>query len=383
MRVVTIENSRLFQQLLPEELRALRFVSQERDFPPGQEIFSDGDIGDGLYVVKNGLVEISSRVGSNQAWVVMAKLGPGDFFGEMAVLEFKSRSGRAIAVEQTRAYFVPRLEMLSFVERSPVLAMTLLREISNRLRAFSQQYVSAVVQTERLTLLGRFAQSIIHDLKNPLSIIGLSAELADTCHTEGADRQKALTMVRRQVERINDMVGDVLDFTRGETDSAELCPMPYGEFLRQVARDAHEDAVLKSVEIIAEEPLPGEFVALMPRRLSRVLANLFHNAIDFMPEGGRIFVRAHSTDREVITEVEDTGPGIAPEVARLLFQPFATHGKRHGTGLGLSICRRTLEDHGGWIQSISQPGRGALFKFGLPIWKSADPAKLPGFENGR
>lgn len=376
--MVTLESSRLFQQLAPEELKALRFVTQERSFPPKQIIFSEGDVGDGLYVVKSGQVEISSKVAADGGWVSMTKLGPGDFFGEMAVLDYKRRSGRAVAVEATTSYFIPRLEILTFIERSPVLAMTLLREISNRLRAFSQQHVRAVVQAERLTLLGRFAQSIIHDLKNPLSIIGLSAELAATERTPAENRKQALSVVRRQVERINDMVGDVLDFTRGDAPQPAVSPLPYGEFIRQVVADARAESALKSVSLTLREPLPSSLVALSPKRMSRVFMNLFHNAIDFMPEGGEIFVRATSSEKEVVTEVEDTGPGISPEVAQTLFEPFATHGKAHGTGLGLSICRKTLQDHGGWIQSVAKPGHGAMFRFGLPLW-----AATPGAKSGR
>jgi two-component system sensor histidine kinase DctS len=86
-----------------------------------------------------------------------------------------------------------------------------------------------------------------------------------------------------------------------------------------------------------------------------------------MPEGGKIVLRFHATGTELVTEVEDAGRGIAPEIAGQLFQAFATHGKSHGTGLGLSICKRIIEDHQGWIAARNQPGRGAVFSFGLPL----------------
>jgi signal transduction histidine kinase len=64
-----------------------------------------------------------------------------------------------------------------------------------------------------------------------------------------------------------------------------------------------------------------------------------------MPGGGKILLRFRHDEKEVVTEAEDTGPGIAPEIADRLFQPFATHGKSHGTGLGLSICKKIVGDH--------------------------------------
>jgi len=69
----------------------------------------------------------------------------------------------------------------------------------------------------------------------------------------------------------------------------------------------------------------------------------------------------------VVTELADTGPGIAPEIADRLFDAFVTHGKEYGTGLGLSICKKIIEDHGGRIWARNEPGGGAVFAFSLPV----------------
>ena len=100
--------------------------------------------------------------------------------------------------------------------------------------------------------------------------------------------------------------------------------------------------------------------------MGRAIFNLINNAIDMMPEGGKITLRFAVDEEEVTTEIEDTGPGIAPEIASRLFEPFATHGKQKGTGLGLSICKRIIDDHQGRIFARSEPGRGAIFSFSLP-----------------
>jgi two-component system, NtrC family, sensor kinase len=110
-------------------------------------------------------------------------------------------------------------------------------------------------------------------------------------------------------------------------------------------------------------------VLLDPKRLRRVFYNLAHNATDAMPQGGRITLRAYSKPGEVVTEVEDTGEGIAPEIEGRMFEAFATHGKAHGTGLGLSICKRIIEDHRGWISAGKGQAGGAVFSFGLPLAK--------------
>ena len=88
-----------------------------------------------------------------------------------------------------------------------------------------------------------------------------------------------------------------------------------------------------------------------------------------MPHGGTVRLRFQQTDKQVITEIEDTGGGVAPEIVPRLFEAFATYGRAQGTGLGLSICRKIVEDHSGKISSRIEPGRGAIFTFSLPLHK--------------
>ena len=86
-----------------------------------------------------------------------------------------------------------------------------------------------------------------------------------------------------------------------------------------------------------------------------------------MAGGGAVRLRFSQEGQEVITELEDTGKGIAPQVMDRLFQAFATHGKANGTGLGLSICKKIVEDHHGRIYGRNVPNGGALFGFTLPV----------------
>ena len=363
--MVALEASRLFSQLSTAELSALRHVARERTFSAGQEIFKEGDNGDGVYVVREGQVEISGLV-DQKVRLVFSQIGPGDIFGEMAVIETKPRSACAVAKVDTTVYFIPRADMLTLVEHSPALALALLQEVSRRLREFNRHYLLEVVQTERLAIVGRFARSIVHDLKNPLNIIGLTADLAGMDRVTPEFRQQASSRIRKQVERINDLIGEILDFTQGPQTDFVLAPSDYGAFVTHLLEELRPEAGLKSVTVELENPPPSVELSIHPKRLRRVFFNLVHNATDAMPEGGKIVLRFQATEKEVVTEVEDSGNGIAPEIADQLFHPFATHGKAHGTGLGLSICKRIIEDHQGWISARNQPGGGAVFSFGLP-----------------
>jgi signal transduction histidine kinase len=364
--MVTLEESKPFRQIAPKDMAPLRQAACERVFAAGQEIFKEGDEGDGVYVVKEGRVEISVRVGQEERRV-FSQIGPGEFFGEMAVLEDKPRSACATAREQTVVDFIPRAAMLEFVGRSPALALSLLREISRRLRELDRQYLREVLQAERLAVVGRFARSIVHDLKNPLHVIGLTAEMAGMSRATPEQRDRAVASIRKQVDRINDLVGEILDFTQGTSQELALPLVDYAGFVQEVLDEIRPEVAVKSTTLELEHPPPAVLLPLNPKRLRRVFHNLTQNATDAMADGGRILLRFEAKPQEVVTEIEDTGPGIAPEIAGQLFEPFASYGKARGTGLGLSICRKILEDHHGWITSRIEPGRGAIFAFGLPM----------------
>ena len=363
-----LEAIALFRNLSPGDLPALRLITQERHFAAGSEIFRAGAPGDGVYFVKDGRVEISGPVGGEKRRV-LCQFGPGEIFGEMAVIEELPRSATAMALAETQVYFIPRGPMRSLIERSPALAFSLLQLISHRLREFNQLHLRELVQAESLAIIGRFAQSIVHDLKNPLSIISLSSEVFDLPGISQAVRSKSQLRIRKQVERIDDMVSDILIFTQRSKQEAQPVPADYRTFLQALIPDLRAESELKGVQIELPADPPARRVRLDARRLSRIFYNLCNNARDFMPDGGKIFLRFSAGENEIITEIEDTGPGIAPEIAGKLFQPFATHGKARGTGLGLTICKNIVEDHGGRIWVRNEPGHGAIFCFALPLVK--------------
>jgi signal transduction histidine kinase len=368
--MVTLEASKPFRNLSRGELNALQQIAQKKTFAAGTDIFREGDNGDGVYVVKDGLVDISVGVAQGTRRV-FAQVGPGEMFGEMAVLEMKPRSATATAVRASTVYFIPRDELLVMVEHSPTLALELLREISQRLRVFDRRYLEEILQAERLAVVGRFARSIVHDLKNPLNIIGLTAELASTPDAAPEFRRKSATTIRKQVDRISELIGEILDFTQGTRADYVLASADYGAFVEQLLEEIRPEVELKGARLELEGPPPSVKLPLDPLRLRRVFQNLIHNATDAMPDGGKILVRLRLAEAELVTEIGDTGPGIAPEIAGKLFEVFATYGKAHGTGLGLSICRKIIEDHHGRIWARNQPAGGAMFSFALPVPKES------------
>lgn len=359
---------KLFAGMLGEELRALRQAGQIRTFRTGDTIFFAGDPGDGFYLVESGCVQISAVVANNEPRI-LAVIGPRELFGEMAVIDDAPRSATARAEIDTTTSFLSRDQLPELLERHPRLALNLFREVSSRLRALNQKYVDEIIPAERLATIGRFAGTIVHDFKNPLQVIGLAAELACSERTAPPMRLRAQNRIALQIERMTHMLQELIEFTKPSGQRPLLVPANFARYMNALAEEIRTEIAERGVKLELGNPPPEADVLIQPQRLSRLFYNLLNNAVDEMPDGGKIFLRFAVEEGAVRVEVEDTGRGIAPEIAESLFLPFATHGKTHGTGLGLTICKRIVEDHGGKIWIRSEPGKGATFCFTLPLAK--------------
>ena len=364
--MLPLESCKLFASLSPDEMASLKGAMHQKTFSGGTEIFKEGDAGDALYVVASGRVQISAVMADGERQV-LSRVPPGEVFGELAVIDNQPRSATAVAEVDTTLYVIPREQMISMLTRSPQFSFSMMREITQRLREFNRQYIRQVLQAERMAVVGRFASSIVHDLRNPLTIIGIAADMACESGSTEESRGIAQTRIRKQIDRISNMVSDILEFTRGGGAQPELAVTEYAEFVRPVMEDISREIAQKGVTVEFATPVPLVNVPINPRRLSRVFYNLMFNAVDEMPEGGKIKLHFRSTPTEVVTEIEDTGDGIAPQILDKLFEAFETFGKPRGTGLGLSIAKRIIEEHRGRIYARNVPNGGALFGFTLPL----------------
>src|SRR2546427_337621 len=234
--MVVLKTSKLFSGMVASELEVLEHTAQVKAYKAGRNIFQEGDPGDGLYLILEGKVQITCLLGQDQR-TVLSQLDAGDFFGEMAVLDNQPRSATATAETDTKVYFILRDDLLKVLERSPSLAANLVREFSLRMRDFNHQYTREVLQAERLTLVGRFARSIVHDLKNPLNIIGISAEMAAMDNATRNDRRAAKDRIRKQIDRLSDMINELLEFTRGSSATVVLAKSSYADFIRQLLKE--------------------------------------------------------------------------------------------------------------------------------------------------
>ena len=174
LMTIDLKTVRLFGELSAPQLESLRMSSDSKVFQTDAIIFKEGDPGDGIYLIADGAVRISVRM-PNQQFCQLARLEKGDFFGEMAVLDQGPRSASVSALVNTEVVFIPRQIILDLFHESSLFALRLFNETSARLREFNQKYVEESLQAERLSLVGRFARSIVHDFKNPFNVIRLAS----------------------------------------------------------------------------------------------------------------------------------------------------------------------------------------------------------------
>lgn len=365
---MSLTEEKAFTHLLREELSESECAAHLRQFRAGDTIFAAGDAGDGLYVIESGRVQIAAMVDRTESRP-LATIGPGDFFGEMAVLDDAPRSATAIAEADTQAFYLSRGELLELLKRHPGLALTLIREFSARMRAVNKKYLDEIIQGERLAVVGRSAHTIVHDFKNPLIVIGLAAEVAGGASTPPIVRQKARDSISRQVDRMTQMLNELIEFARPTGRQPAMSVVVFGPYLNGLITEIRAEIAPRRVTLELANPPPEIEVSIEPNRLARVFYNLVNNAVEAMPRGGQITLQFKVGAGELQVDLRDTGSGIAPEIAKKLFEPFATHGKAQGTGLGLSICKRIVEDHGGRIWAESEADKGATFSFTLPLPK--------------
>lgn len=358
-----------FVSILESELRHQQVEPEIRECKAGEVIFEEGDPGDGLYAILGGLVRISAFVSQSNKHA-LREFSDGDFFGEMAIINNAPRSATATAQQDSRLIFLSRDQVTHLMEQSPPLVFALLHAFSHRMRETNSHFVQEMLEAERLSLMGRFARSIVHDLKNPLSVIALAADAAASERASSELRQKAKKRIHQQVERLTHMLNELLRVSEGSTQHA-LEPTNFAAYFAEVIEQTRDELENKKVIVEVQTGVPSVVMPLNIRRLDHVFFNLFNNAADFMPDGGRIMVRFEERPREIYAEVEDTGRGFKPGIVDKLFTPFFTDGKPTGTGLGLSICKNIVEDHGGRIWPKEVAGCGGIFCFTLPLKATA------------
>jgi hypothetical protein len=229
-----------------------------------------------------------------------------------------------------------------------------------------------LIRSEKLSSVGVLAAGVAHEINNPLTtILGYAKLLLEDRPEDDADRA-ALELVADEARRVQEIVRNLLDFSRQET--GQMDPVPAAEMVERTLNLVAPDLRKRGVQAVTEraEDLPPALVDR--RRMEQVLVNLVTNAGHAMPQGGTLTVRTgldtgHSPPLYI--EIADTGIGMTAETLARIFDPFfTTKEPGQGTGLGLAISQRIVTDHGGLLEVQSEPDQGTTFR----IWLHVDAA---------
>jgi signal transduction histidine kinase len=238
-----------------------------------------------------------------------------------------------------------------------------LAETFNSMCASIRQGRDELIRQERISTIGRLSTSIIHDLRNPLAAIYGGAEMLVDTELSPEQVRRLAGNIYRASRQVQDLLQELADVTQGRGHAREICR------LRDVIAAAYQPltTIAETQGVVVSIDVPDEVELPLDRSpMERVFQNLMANAIEAMPEGGSLSVRAERLDAEVVISVEDTGTGIPALIASQLFQPFVTAGKKNGMGLGLALSRKTVISHGGDLWSEEKNG-GARFVMRLPV----------------
>ena len=222
-----------------------------------------------------------------------------------------------------------------------------------------------LVEKEKMVAIGQMASGIAHEVGNPLSSISSIVQMLKRAKGwQPANDQ--LDLIQTHIRRISATVRQLVSLARPTSDGWELLDL--GRVLEEAVRLISFDRRARDVEIDYQQlgSLPATFG--LKGQLEQVVINLALNALDAMPEGGKLTIRAEQRRPHIVVRIADTGIGIPDELGRRVFEPFFTTKEAgRGTGLGLSVSYGIVQKHGGSIDFTSPPGQGTEFTVKIPI----------------
>jgi signal transduction histidine kinase len=246
--------------------------------------------------------------------------------------------------------------------------------IQARHLAERQRLEAAVAHEQRLSAMGNLAAGVAHEIKNPLNAISMGVQrLRMEFAPAAADARREYTrftrIIEAEVSRLDSIVNQFLTLARPLR--LTLADQPLAPLLKEVLTLLSAQAAAQGVSIVEELQLGDTRALLDLQQLTQAIMNVLLNAIQAMPKGGALTVRAEvvalpaASGRIARIVITDTGSGIPPENLDRIFEPYFTT-KEGGTGLGLALTRRIILEHRGSIQTANDPGGGARFTIDLP-----------------
>jgi PAS domain S-box-containing protein len=280
------------------------------------------------------------------------KTGEARAIGRIRTVTARRKSGEIFPIE---------LSVTEIGSDEEVHYAAFIRDISDKVKLQAQ-----LVESERLAAIGTMAAKFGHELGNPLNGMSLTIQLLEqrlARPTASPEKQVASTVSRlkSEIARLNLLLRDFRALSRREKFNFR------GTSVQGLVTEALELELPRlkelGVEVRYEFPERLPEIAVDADKMKQVILNLVNNSVDAMPQGGKLIVKATTSDDAVVFEISDTGHGIPPDVD--VFESFFTT-KPYGTGIGLAVVREIVRGHGGTVSYRSEPGSGTSFFITLP-----------------
>ena len=377
---------RAFPGIKTDEIEELIANSSVHSYAPGSILCREDHIEDRFYMILEGEVEVSKNINNNEERLLQT-LGPGDFFGEMALIHTAPRAATVTAKSALTTLELDKAAFNRVLHNSTSIAMAMVSEISNRLRENDQMAVDDLrVRASELAdayqklaeqdlARSEFLTNIGHELRTPLMIATGYLQMLQRGIVSGDQLTAAIDTVARNVQQIATLVNDILFLQEMDLVLPEFQQVDMNEIARQVFARYNPKAKERNVNLrlIPSPSLPP--VSGDSKSLERALMALVDNAIKFSPKGGDVEIRMSDRNEHIQVAVEDHGIGISKESLQNIFDRFY-HIERSGddlfggVGLGLAITRQVIQQHQGNIDVESEPGKGTIFTLTLKKWNS-------------
>jgi signal transduction histidine kinase len=374
-----------FPGITPDEVQELITHSQVHSYPAGTVLCRENQTEQIFYMILEGEVEVTKDINRDEARLLQT-LGPGDFFGEMALIH---NAPRAATVTAKTDLVVLELDKASFdtvLKRSSSVALAMVHEISNRLRENDEMAIEDLrlrarelaqayqKLAEQEVARREFLANVAHELRTPLMAASGYLQILQQGRMLNQDQlMQALDTVSRNVHQIVTLVNDILFLQEMDLVLPEFMPVDMGEVASTVLERYKSQAATRGVHLSLTEDRNLSPVLGDTRSLERALTALVDNAIKFSPKGGDVEIRLSKGDRQVCITVEDHGIGISPHTQPRIFDRFYHMEKEAddlfgGIGLGLAITRQVIQQHKGTLGVESDYGKGSIFTMRLPAW---------------
>jgi len=218
--------------------------------------------------------------------------------------------------------------------------------------------------SERLAFTGRIAASIAHEIRNPLSNVSLSVQQLNEAFPEDSQWARHIDIIIRNTDRVNFLITELLNCAR--PPKLNIQPHDIHDILDGILDSIKARTVSQGIEVRKRFTLRSSVVNVDKEQINRVFSNVLINALESMPDGGRMTIITGVEDGFFIARIQDTGEGIPEEDIIRIFDPFFST-KASGVGLGLSTTYGIVVSHGGTIGVESERNNGTVFTISLPM----------------